>query len=350
MSGSRFGSQAVSAGAALLVMTTAAPLVTALSKDRETGHFPYNPTVVVLLVDVLKLVVAFLLFFYTTGFTGVLRHSGFTSWGPLLRQSLYFSVPALLYAISNNLDLKAQELLGASDYALLTNLKILSTALLSRLFLATPLSAIQWLSLVVLTTGAGVSTLHVEVHEGAEPDVQEDSQAHGRLLGLVIILFQVTVSSSAGVWTEYVMKGRGVVKDQHTQLQNFQLYAYGIPVDLIVILSGVNGTTADWNAPLAGFRMSTWLVVINNAAYGFAVSYVMKYADNIIKSFISCMAIVTVGIISTWLFGTSLHVPWLFSAILISTSVALYQLGKEPPATLPQKLQDGKGSESENVK
>ncbi|KAK2153327.1 hypothetical protein LSH36_300g01030 [Paralvinella palmiformis] len=54
---------------------------------------------------------------------------------PSLRLAMYYSVPGILYFINNNLSIHLQEEMDPATYQILSNLKILSTALLYRVII-----------------------------------------------------------------------------------------------------------------------------------------------------------------------------------------------------------------------
>merc|ERR1719408_1138998 len=69
------------------------------------------------------------------------------------------AIPAICYLIRNNLQYVAVGYLDASTYAVLYQLKILTTALLSVAIMKKELVCIQWVSLALLTVGVSAVVL-----------------------------------------------------------------------------------------------------------------------------------------------------------------------------------------------
>ncbi len=72
-------------------------------------------------------------------------------------EMLKLSVPALIYSIQNNLLYYALSHLDAATYSVLYNMKILTTAVLSVLYLNKAVSQLQWIALVILTIGVVIT-------------------------------------------------------------------------------------------------------------------------------------------------------------------------------------------------
>lgn len=73
---------------------------------------------------------------------------------------------------------------------------------------------------------------------------------------------------------------------------------------------------------LDGYDGTTWLVVVNGALMGQCVSFVMKYADNLVKTFAACLALFLSTLLSAMFFSFA---PSLLLFIGFGvTSVSLY--------------------------
>jgi solute carrier family 35 (UDP-sugar transporter), member A1/2/3 len=314
------------AGLGLLPLLVSQPLLANASKDPVTGRYAYHSAVAVMSIEGLKLIIGSLFYVRAFGFSSPLAHSGYRNWEEFLRKSLYFSVPALVYALGNNLVFLGMENLDPAVYQLLNNLKILSTAVLSWIFLDRRLSLVQWTSLLVLTCGAAVTQLRTPCPEvlGAAPLTSEaQQQEKNAFFGVVVSILVTICSGVAGVWTEYVMKGRGAVKDQPIQLQNVQLYIYGMITHSAIVSYKAGDFIAD-NGMFFGFSFWAWMAVLNQVFLGFAVSFLMKYADNIVKVFINCVAMLIVAVLSAYLFGTEVNAQLLIAIVLVAASIVLY--------------------------
>ena len=69
------------------------------------------------------------------------------------RQSLPYSIPSLIYLINNNLAVHMQLQMDAASYQILSNFKIITTAVLYRLIIKQKLRKQQWFALILLFFG-----------------------------------------------------------------------------------------------------------------------------------------------------------------------------------------------------
>ena len=67
-----------------------------------------------------------------------------------LIKSLHFSIPAFLYFINNNLAVYIQLYMDSTSYQMLSNFKILTTAVLYYLIIGKKMNRAKWISLVIL--------------------------------------------------------------------------------------------------------------------------------------------------------------------------------------------------------
>lgn len=201
------------------------------------------------------------------------------------REMLRLSVPSFLYAVQNNLLFVALAHLPAAVYSVAYQMKILTTALFSVVILGRSLSALQWISLVMLTYGVAL------MQSGSR---SAHSDAGGNMfVGFVAVIFACITSSFAGVYMEKLLKKT----DASLWLRNVQLAAIGSPVTLAAVF-WCDGDRVQEAGLLQGFDSMVWSIVIINALGGLVIAAVLRYADNIIKCFASAAAIVCVCVIS----------------------------------------------------
>ncbi|KAA8516144.1 hypothetical protein F0562_019323 [Nyssa sinensis] len=155
------------------------------------------------------------------------------------------------------------------------NLKIVTTGILFRLFLRRKLSNLQWMAIVLLAIGTTTS------------QVKGCGEA----------------SSLAGVYTEFLMKKN----NDSLYWQNVQLYTFGAIFNMArLLLDDFRGGFEKgpwWQRLFNGYSITTWLVVFNLGSTGLLVSWLMKYADNIVKVYSTSMAMLLTMVISAFLFN-----------------------------------------------
>ena len=277
-------------------------LVTA---SKVEGHYAYISETVPLLAECFKACLAFTFLAKEFGSRETLKRLGAAFKKPT---TVLFSIPALLYLINNNLVFVALMYLDPAEYQILANLKIVSTALLMRCMLSRKLNDIQWSAVILLLIGSSMTRL------GSCGESQEITA-----MGLIIMSVVSLFSGLAGVYSEKLLKQN----PQHLHVQNLQLYTYGIIANALSLFYR-QGDRISSEGFFVGYSPLIFFVVINQACMGFVVSFVMKYADNLIKLMAGAMSMLLAAIISAWLFGTSIQLTTLCSMITVATSVYLY--------------------------
>ncbi|KAG0275445.1 hypothetical protein BGZ95_008777 [Linnemannia exigua] len=219
------------------------------------------------------------------------------------------AVPAMLYAIQNNLQYVASHALDPSTFQVTYQLKILTTALFSVILLNRSLPFLKWTSLVMLT--AGIALVSVEEsnnrngHSSAKHDSAEaipppsalgdllDQQNPGAaaaaaaavapsvsndrpefVVGLMAVLIACILSGLAGVYFEKILKNtQGSI-----WLRNIQLSFFSLPFSLLAVyLKDGEGVTEQ--GFFAGYDMLVIAAIACQSAGGLIVAVVVKYVD-----------------------------------------------------------------------
>ncbi|KAA3674748.1 solute carrier family 35 (probable UDP-sugar transporter), member A4, partial [Paragonimus westermani] len=323
------------------------------------GKLPFRPTAVVLLVEFAKLVLSTFMFanaydlllwrntasmsfpnalclefrrnYETSRSTrlsdGSLPPSSLT-WSQLMFIILPFMVPAVLYAVNNNLGILIQLEMDPATYQVLGNFKILSTAILFRLIIKRKITALQWFALFLLLCAGLVhsygnllaKSTSNSITKNATTTTQSTSHLlHITALGILLISLYCILSGMSGVYTEYVMKKRA---EMNIHLQNGLLYLFGVILNLMAFVCDVYRSDDQcWN-PFKGFTIWTWLLVITQAFSGIFMGFVMKFSTNITRLFIVSSAMLVTTFTSMLVFG--LQVNGLFGVSFTFVCVSLY--------------------------
>lgn len=276
-----------------------APLI---SLCRVDGVIPFSSSVVVLLIELVKFIISLACLLIT-------ERKPFDmpfSW----RLALPYAFPAILYGVNNNLVVHMQHFMDPSSFQVLSNLKIVSTALLYSFFLVQRLSIRKWLALFLLTT-AGVFYSY-----GGIQDVEKTSAAthlYITLPGLLIMLLYCLISGTSAVYTEMTLKTQKLPLN----LQNIFLYSFGIIINLIAHLLGSHS-----GGFLDGFSIWVLVIIISQAFNGLIMSVVMKHSSNITRLFIISCSMLVNGLLSLLLF--QLQLTFLFFLVVILIGFAVY--------------------------
>ncbi|PAA58036.1 hypothetical protein BOX15_Mlig007964g1, partial [Macrostomum lignano] len=242
---------------------------------------------------------------------------------PSPRGAVLYLVPALLYALNNNLAVYIQLQMDPATYQVLGNLKILTTAVLFRLIIKKPLSQIQWASLFVLFA-AGVSNSWggLQRSTGA-PDINKASTLHITPLGLFMISAYCTVSGLAGVYTEYVLKKQPAL---NINMQNALLYVFGVAVNLLTFVVQARGRSDSSFDLFRGFTFLTWVLILSQAIGGMIMGVIMKFASNISKLFLVSAAMVLTTILSVLIFHLQLNIYFFLSLVFVVVAQYMYNM------------------------
>ncbi|CEH15488.1 Predicted UDP-galactose transporter [Ceraceosorus bombacis] len=232
-----------------------------------------------------------------------------------IKSGLSLSIPAVLYVVQSNLQFLAASSLGAAQYQILSQIKIISTAIFSACLLGRALTKRQWGSVMALAAGVAVVQISTaNTSRASEP-------TSNSLIGFTAVVMGCTLSGFAGVLTEKILKRsttrvltEKILKRSTTSIfaSNFHMSCFSIvPALVMVCLEGLhaasrsieysaNGLQSGWN-PMRGFGLMAWSVVILNAAGGLLVSASVKWVDSIAKTFASSLAIL-ISLVITYLF------------------------------------------------
>ena len=111
------------------------------------------------------------------------------------------------------------------------------------------------------------------------------------------------------------------------------LYGWGVLFNLLAMLGGDGGRV--WRGGLLqGYTQIVWLLVLNNAFNGLAISAILKYTDNIVRVFAHAAAMMLTMGLEICLFGASPTPQLLISATVVACAVYLYNR-VPPPTTQP---------------
>ncbi|KAK9805243.1 hypothetical protein WJX72_008374 [[Myrmecia] bisecta] len=309
--------------ASILTLTTSSQgLLTTASKSG--GGYAYNFATVPFLAESLKLLISCYLLQNQKQQTPELARV--TS---KLSTVLLFPIPSIIYWAHNNVQFFTLQYVDPATYQILGNLKIVTTGLLFWLCLRRRLTVLQWIALTLLMVGATTSQLKTGCDGGG-------STFAAPVQGYAFGVLSAFLSALAAVYTEWVMKRN----NDSLYWQNIQLYAFG------VLFNGLGLTVADirvgfsngfWvGSMLRGYNVITFLVVANLAFSGLLVSWVMKFADSIMKVYATSMAMLVTMVVSVLLFGLAPSLQLVLGILTASISLVLYYLNPGVLAAAPE--------------
>ena len=199
-------------------------------------------------------------------------------------------------------------------YQILKNLNIISTGILYRIFLKKKLNSVQWSALILLTLGCTTSQLNTA----------SDNVLSTPTSGVFLAIIMALLSGAAGVYTELIIKKR---PQRSINVQNFYLYIFGIVFNMMAILVYDNSGVME-KGFFFGYRGITFVMILNHALSGLAVSMVMKYANNITKVYSTSVAMLLTTLVSIPLFGFEISLPFMLGSGVVTVAVFLHSQAK----------------------
>lgn len=306
----------------LLLQTTVVVLCMRYSRlpsDPENPSHVYLLTTAVVMSEIFKMVGSVFMLWLEKrdqGLGWVLEHLRYELMENKT-ETMKLGVPAGLYTLQNNLLFVALSNLDATTYQVTYQLKIMTTALFSVVLLGKQLSSFKWAGLVMLMIGVILVQW---------PTGEASTAMHGNpFLGLVAVLLACCSSGFAGVYFEMILKG----SSQSVWVRNFQLGLFSAVLGLAGVLFN-DGSKVASGGFFQYYNGMTWMVIFLQAFGGLVVAAVIKYADNILKTFANAASIMLTGIVSFLALNEfTLTVTFMAGSFLVICATIIYS--HEPP-------------------
>lgn len=296
--------------ALLTLLTSSQGILTTLSQTN--GRYRYDYATIPFLAEIFKLLVSSFFLWKECKASSPPRMT--TEW----KTVRLFPIPSIIYLVHNNVQFATLTYVDPSTYQIMGNLKIVTTGILFRLFLKKKLSNLQWMAIVLLAVGT--TTSQVKGCGEASCDSLFSAPVPGYMLGLL----SACLSALAGVYTEYLMKK----SNDSLYWQNVQLYTFGAIFNMVRLLWDDFQVGFDkgpwWQRIFNGYTFTTWMVVLNLGSTGLLVSWLMKYADNIVKVYSTSMAMLLTMILSVHLFNLKPTIQLFLGIVICMISLHMY--------------------------
>ena len=201
---------------------------------------------------------------------------------------------ALADCLQNALFFVALSRLSATSYQLWSQSKTLFTALFFVSYLGRVLRKQQWLALALLTGGVGLVQYQEAAAAGATGMAMGGLGGSAVAIGVGAVLASSLLSGFANVYFEKVVKTK---TDVSIWMRNVQLGLFSLPQ--AASLMAADSAIIASSGALVGFDLLAWSVVILKALGGLLVAAVVKYADNVLKTYATAIAIILTCVVSS---------------------------------------------------
>jgi probable UDP-sugar transporter A4 len=246
----------------------------------------------------------------------------------LLKQSIPYSIPAILYFLNNNLAVHMQIHMDPTSYQILSNFKIFTTMILYRLIIQQKLTKQQCFALLLLFL-AGLS---YSIGTFKNSSSISKSTVNSNIiiqemyidpLGIPMIIIYCTLSGLAGVYNEWILK-RNYHESIH--LQNIFLYTYGTFFNFVSTVSLImtNAQSIDRFNLFHGFSLYTWIIVFTQVLNGLFMSVVMKHSSNMTRLFVISFSLIVTTVLSLFIFHINLNIYFLISFFIMICALSLF--------------------------
>ncbi|KAM7541311.1 hypothetical protein Aperf_G00000038833 [Anoplocephala perfoliata] len=257
------------------------------------------------------------------GFFSNIRTNLLTDW----KDNLLIGVPGVIYAIQNNLVYIAVSHLNPSIFQVTYQLKVFTTVLFFRIILHRVLTSKHCIALSLLFMGVVIAQVD-PTNSPKSSNAGEPEQ--NPFLGFLCVLVASILSGFSGVFFELVLKST----KKTIILRNIQLSIYGIVASIIQAFIQEKTLILEQGF-LFGYDRYVWIVILLQSLGGLLVAAAMRYADNILKTFATSVAIVLTLVASVMLFDTPLTIHLVIGNVLVIGATAMYGMLNPPKALKP---------------
>lgn len=233
---------------------------------------------------------------------------------------LSMGVPAICYTIQKNLSLYAISQLSPAVYQILLQSKVLTTALFSYLIMQKEFRLNQKLSLIILFVGLSLVELSLITDNTAPPRSVE-----GFLVGSIAAFLACILSGFTAVYIEYTIKkmGRTEQRSYTVWVRNLQLAIFGILASILAVFVW-DKQAINTHGIFSGFNGIVWALIFTGSFGGLLVSLVVKYSDNVLRTFATSVAVIAAGILSQFIFDIKITPLFIMGTVLVVFSIYLY--------------------------
>ncbi|KRX72442.1 UDP-galactose translocator 1 [Trichinella sp. T6] len=326
-------------------------------KSTVSNH--YLPSTVVLIAELVKLVTAVFLLLHETKYH-------ISSWILSVRKDFFcapyemlkMSIPSICYAVQNNLEFYGLANMNAATYvyvdfscinegpyrlmsnnkykmsrlkkfsgktSVMAQFKVVTTAIFMVLLLGRSFSCRRWIAICLVSVGVSMAYLgtvngKVENYNQAIPIVvEENAPKQSLLIGLSVVTINCFLAGFAGVYCEVMLKNSSV----SLWIRNMQLYTCGLISAAIACWLTQSNEIKTFGF-FHGYNALIFLIAGLQSAGGLYVSMVMKYLDNLMKSFAAAFSIIIVSIFSVLFLEGSVSQLFCLGAFVVCAAIVLY--------------------------
>lgn len=161
------------------------------------------------------------------------------------------------------------------------------------------------------------------------PDSTNDDAAGKYAIGVVILFVGVWISSTAGVYSEWVLKRKPT---NFFYMQGLYLYVWGVIFNTAALFI-TEPSRVLHEGLFANYNWYCLAIILTASVFGLSVAVILKFLDNIAGVYVHSLAMVFTMLASAIWFDFKPSVAFVIGLILIILSLYLYH--KEPDPSDP---------------
>ena len=217
------------------------------------------------------------------------------------RDLILTCLPAVVFAIQNNLVYYALRLLDPVTFQLVNNVKVAVTGIVSYLILNQRLHAIQWYALIFLCLGLNVAFI-----------CDNGSDSSNVFFGSLIVLICQTMGAVGLVINEFVVKKTNT--DVSFETKNIMLYVSGMLLNVLF-----------WEpSSFIDFDFTAWFLSCYASLLGLSIAYVIKHTDSITRNLVGAGSLIISNIFTSIENNKFPHNSCILSTAIVVLSMLQY--------------------------
>lgn len=164
-------------------------------------------------------------------------------------------------------------------------------------------------------------------------------------VNLALILVQVFCSCFAGVYNEYLLKGKG--GDVPFMLQNVFMYADSVVSNFLVLgFSGYLQDALTASSIASILQLKVICIIVNNAAIGIVTALFLRSLNSILKTFASALELMFTAVLAWLIFGIAVNLFTVVAIVIVSFATLLYA---QNPVDNAQKTTEGDSKTKQQI-
>ena len=139
----------------------------------------------------------------------------------------------------------------------------------------------------------------------------------------MLILVQVFCSCFAGVYNEYLLKGKGA--DVPFMVQNVFMYIDSILCNVLALqYTGMLSIAFTKSSLTSIWQVKVVAIIINNAGIGIVTALFLRSLNSILKTFASALELMFTAILCWIIFGIPVNLFTFIAIAIVSYAIVLY--------------------------